>query len=304
VLIATGARYRRLAVPGIDSFVGSGVFYTAPAEAKLVSGRDVVVAGGGNSAGQSVLHLARYARSVMLVVRGDDLESRMSEYLIKAIRRAENVDVRLATEVTEVTGLHNLEGLTIRSLSTGAVESVRAQLVLVMIGALPQTEWLADAVQCDDHGFVLTGGDVAIDGGRRPRRLETSMPGVFAAGDVRHGAVKRVASAVGEGAIAVQLMHEYLAEGEAAEETTPLRATSRGGEAAREPAGASVVRGPALTRTREQTRQFGRKSAGLLNDVAVRPRLAPVTAGPACACRRTTSTNARAAGGGAGPASR
>ena len=216
-LIATGARYRRLEVPGIERFVGAGVFYTAQGEPGLVSGRDVAVAGGGNSAGQAVLHLARYARRVSLLVRGEDLSQRMSDYLVQPIRHAENVDVRLSTEIVEVHGGHHLEGLTVRDRSTGAREHVPAQLLLAMIGVLPQSEWLARAVECDGAGFVLTGADVSSDTGRRPLRLETSMPGVFAAGDVRHGSLKRVASAVGEGAVAVQHVHEYLSGERAAE---------------------------------------------------------------------------------------
>jgi thioredoxin reductase (NADPH) len=211
VLVATGARYRRLAAPGVERFVGAGVFYTAPGEPALVAGRDVAVVGGGNSAGQAAVHLARYARRILLVTRGDRLEAHMSDYLVQAIRRTENVEVRLGAEVAGVVGTHHLEGVTVRDRSSGAVEDVRAELLLALIGALPQSEWLADALECDERGFVLTGVDVTPRGGRSPRRLETSMPGVFAAGDVRHGSVKRVASAVGEGAIAVQLVHEYLA---------------------------------------------------------------------------------------------
>jgi thioredoxin reductase (NADPH) len=142
----------------------------------------------------------------------------MSDYLVQPIRAAENVEVRLATEVVGVRGDHQLEGITIRSRAGGAEEDVPVSLLLVLIGALPQSGWLAGAVACDEQGFVLTGDDVASDG-RRPRRLETSVPGIFAVGDVRHGSVKRVASAVGEGSIAVQLVHEYLASGEAARES-------------------------------------------------------------------------------------
>jgi thioredoxin reductase (NADPH) len=191
--------------------VGAGVFYTAPGEPGLVAGRDVAVVGGGNSAGQAAFHLSRYARRVLLVTRGDRLEDHMSDYLVQAIRRAENVEVRLGAEVAGVVGTHHLEAVTVRDRSSGAVEDVRAELLLALIGALPQSEWLAHALECDERGFVLTGADVAPRGGPPPRRLETSMPGVFAAGDVRHGSVKRVASAVGEGAVAVQLVHEFLA---------------------------------------------------------------------------------------------
>jgi len=209
VLVATGARYRRLAAPGIEPLVGAGVFYFMPADGVLgFTGRDVVVVGGGNSAGQAVLHLARYARRVLLVVRGDNLERSMSDYLVQPIRRAENVEVRLSTEVVGVRGSPRLEGLTLRD-ARGALEEVEAALLMVLIGAEPHSGWLAGAVECDAQGFVLTGDDVsAAADGRRPRLLETSMPGVFAAGDVRRGSVKRVASAVGEGATAVHLVHE------------------------------------------------------------------------------------------------
>lgn len=214
VLVATGARYRRLSAPGIERFVGAGVFYTSPADPVLFSGHDVAVVGGGNSAGQAVVHLARYARRVLLLVRGDALERNMSDYLVQPIRRADNVEVRLSAEVVAARGEHQLEGITVRDRLRGTAEDLPVALLLVLIGALPQSEWLAGAVACDAQGFVLTGGDAATDG-RRPRRLETTLPGVFAAGDVRRGSVKRVASAVGEGASAVQLIHEYLASGEA-----------------------------------------------------------------------------------------
>jgi thioredoxin reductase (NADPH) len=220
VLVATGARYRRLAAPGVESFVNAGVAYTSPGDPRVFSGRDVVVVGGGNSAGQAVWHLARYARHVLLLVRGDALEHAMSDYLVQFIRRAENVEVRLSTEVVGAYGSHQLEGVTVRDHARGIEEQVPTPLLLVLIGAMPQSEWLADAVACDPQGFVLTGDDAAGDG-RRPRRLETSMPGVFAAGDVRHGSVKRVASAVGEGAVAVQLVHEYLSSGDAEGDTVP-----------------------------------------------------------------------------------
>jgi thioredoxin reductase (NADPH) len=221
VLVATGARYRRLAAPGVEGFVNAGVFYTSPADPQLFSDRDVVVVGGGNSAGQAVLHLARYARHVLLLVRGDAIERSMSDYLVQPIRRAHNVEVRLSAEIVGVRGGHQLEAITVRDRARGLEEEVPTTLVLVLIGSLPQTGWLQGAVACDEKGFVLTGDDAATIDGRRRRRLETSMPGVFAAGDARHGSVKRVASAVGEGAVAVQLVHEYLASAEAARETAP-----------------------------------------------------------------------------------
>ncbi len=213
VVVATGARYRRLEAPQVERFVGAGVFYTVSGDPGFVAGRDVAVAGGGNSAGQAVVHLARYARRVVLLVRGPSLEEHMSDYLVQAIRRLGNVEVRLATEIVGVLGDHHVEGLRVRDRARAVLEDVRAELLLVLIGVLPHSEWLAGAVECDDRGFVLTGADVTPRAGRPPLRLETSMPGVFAAGDVRHGSVKRVASAVGEGAIAIQLVHEYLAGG-------------------------------------------------------------------------------------------
>jgi thioredoxin reductase (NADPH) len=214
VLVATGARYRRLTAPGVESFVGAGVFYTSPTDPAPFAGRDVAVVGGGNSAGQAVLHFARYARRVLLLVRGDDLERTMSDYLVQAIRHAENVEVRHSVEIVGAQGEAQLERLTVRD-ARGVVEDLPVRLLLVLIGSLPQSGWLAGAVECDEMGFVLTGEQVTTAGGHRPRVLETSMPGVFAAGDVRHGAVKRVASAVGEGSVAVQLVHEYLGSSEA-----------------------------------------------------------------------------------------
>jgi thioredoxin reductase (NADPH) len=222
VLVATGAHYRRLSAPGVEGFVGAGVFYTSPGDPRLFADHDVAVVGGGNSAGQAVLHLARYARHVLLLVRGDALERNMSDYLVQPIRRAENVEVRLDTEIVRAHGDHQLEGLTVRDGARGVVEEVPATLLLVLVGALPQTGWLAGAVECDERGFILTGEDATGADARGVRSLETSMPGVFAAGDVRHGSVKRVASAVGEGAVAVQLVHAYLSSSEAARESPPV----------------------------------------------------------------------------------
>ena len=230
VIVATGASYRR-AIPRVDRFVGAGVFYTT-FMVQNARGRDVVVVGGGNSAGQAVLHLARGARRAVLVVRADALERSMSDYLVQQIRRSPNIDVRLRAEIVDADGEHRLERVTIRD-ATGATETMTVALVVVLIGVTPHTEWLRGSVERDDRGFVLTGSDLPSTAwklSRSPMRLETSVPGVFAAGDVRHGSVKRVASAVGEGAVAVQHVHESLAslQGDVAVAGAPRRPAGAG----------------------------------------------------------------------------
>jgi thioredoxin reductase (NADPH) len=218
VVVASGIAWRRLGVPRLEALVGAGVFYgAAGAEAKALEGQQVFVVGGGNSAGQAALHLARYAASVTLVVRGPDLGASMSDYLIQEIEEAPNLAVRLRTEVVDGLGGRSLEGLRLRDKADGSTEEVRAAALFVMIGGEPRTEWLAGVAR-DDRGYILTGHDLLGPDGppagwphqRPPLLLETSIPGVFAAGDVRHRSVKRVASAVGEGAVAVQLVHQYL----------------------------------------------------------------------------------------------
>lgn len=219
VLLAMGVTYRRLGVPALEALNGAGVFYGGSAsEAPAMAGRDVYVLGGANSAGQTALHLARYACRVTLVVRAASLATRMSHYLISEIEATANVHVRLATEVVDGGGSGWLEQLVLRDRNSGAEETVPADGLFVMIGAHPHTEWLPADIERDDEGFVLTGGDGTrhdrwpVD--RSPLLLETSMPGVLVAGDVRHGSVKRVASAVGEGSVAVQLLHQlFAAEG-------------------------------------------------------------------------------------------
>jgi thioredoxin reductase (NADPH) len=216
VLLATGASYRRLGVPPLEALRGAGVFYGAAAsEAPLVAGQDVYVVGGANSAGQAALHLARYARRVTLVVRGASLEAGMSHYLVRQIGATPGIAVRTGTEVVDGGGDGRLDHLVLRDRASGGEEKVDAQALFLMIGAQPHTGWLPPAIERDPAGFVLTGADLsaaarrAFD--RAPLPLETSLPGVLAAGDVRHGSVKRVASAVGEGSIAVQLVHRLLA---------------------------------------------------------------------------------------------
>lgn len=216
VIIATGAAYRRLGVPRVDRFSGAGVLYTAGADVALaLRGNNVVVCGGGNSAGQAVVHLAKSARHVMLAVRGKNLSDSMSRYLVDEIRRLPNVEVRYESEVVDAEGERGLEQLTLRHRPTGSVESVSTHALFVMIGAIPYTEWLGDTLERDRNGFIVTDSELSARarrafGQRQPLLLETSMPGVFAAGDVRAGSTKRLASAVGEGAVAIRVVHEYL----------------------------------------------------------------------------------------------
>jgi thioredoxin reductase (NADPH) len=215
VILATGATYRRLGVPELEEMNGAGVFYGGPAsEAHGLKSLEVYVLGGANSAGQAALHLARYARRVTLVIRAQSLAAGMSHYLARQVEVTSNVDVRLGTEVVGGGGDGWLEHLVLRT-ADGEEETVPAEGLFPMIGARPRTDWLPDGIARDSRGFVLTGPDLGDGNGwpleRSPFLLETSMPGVFAAGDVRHGAVKRVASAVGDGSIAIQLVHGLLA---------------------------------------------------------------------------------------------
>jgi thioredoxin reductase (NADPH) len=229
VIIATGARYRRLGIPSLEALVGTGVYYTT-FDSRLARGQDVHVAGGGNSAGQAAVYLARHARHVTLLVRADALEKGMSDYLVQQIRQTANIEVRLGCEITGGGGAHRLESLTLSSVRGAGTETVPARMLFVLIGALPHTDWLAGTQVRDDRGFILTGADLPSGSwplSRRPKRYETSLPGVFAAGDVRHASSKRVASAVGEGSVAVQYVHEYLTEAaaaSAAREAAPARA--------------------------------------------------------------------------------
>jgi thioredoxin reductase (NADPH) len=214
VVIATGAAYRRIEVPAIERLVGAGVFYTAIGQdTRIIKGHDVFVAGGGNSAGQAVVHLAKNARKVVHLVRGHSLGKHMSDYLVQEIMRSPNVEVMLDAEIVDAAGEHALERITVRQ-SEGKTKTFDAEMLFVLIGAEPHTRWLEGTLARDHQGFILSGDDVPIQ--FRPFRLpvarfETSLAGVFAVGDVRAGSVKRVASAVGEGASTVQQVHEYLA---------------------------------------------------------------------------------------------
>jgi thioredoxin reductase (NADPH) len=212
VVLATGIEWRRLGVAPIEALVGSGVFYgAAVGESRAMQGQDVFIIGAGNSAGQAALNLAKHARSVTLLVRGDAIASTMSSYLIRAIESTPNVAARCRTEVVDGGGNGTLEYLTLADRSAGTTERVAANALFIMIGGDPNTQWLPDGIARDDHGYLLTGSLAGPHPAQAERlTLETSMPGVFAAGDARHGSIKRVASAVGEGATVVWMVHEYL----------------------------------------------------------------------------------------------
>ena len=216
VILATGASYRRLGIESLQALTGAGVFYGGSAsEAPGMTGKDVYVLGGGNSAGQAALHLARYAASVNIVVRAQSLEARMSHYLVRTIEAAPKIEVHTGTEVVGGGGEGHLAELVLRESASGEETTVAADALFVLIGARPQTEFLPPEIARDEHGFLRTGDDLTSDEWpleRSPLGLETSMPGVLAVGDVRHGSVKRVAAAVGEGSVAVQLVHRLVEE--------------------------------------------------------------------------------------------
>jgi thioredoxin reductase (NADPH) len=218
LVIATGVSVRELEVPGIKAVTGAGVYYgAARTEAANYKGEHVFVVGGGNSAGQGVVFLSQYAKQVSMLVRGT-LATSMSRYLIEQIEKCGNVEVRLASEVVEVHGSERLEAITIRNRETDGTRREQTPAMFVFLGASPHTEMLGDLVTLSPDGFVLTGPDLFVNGKRHPEwklkrdpyLMETSVPGIFAAGDVRHGVIRRVASAVGQGSAAISFVHEYL----------------------------------------------------------------------------------------------
>jgi thioredoxin reductase (NADPH) len=221
LMIATGVQWRRLEAPGIDRLQGAGVYYGGGAtEALSCKGEMVYIVGGANSAGQAAMNFSKYAERVVILIRGDSLSSTMSQYLIDQIKETPNIQLWTHAGVAEVHGETRLEEISVLCSDTGKVERVPASSMFIFIGALPRTDWLAGTVERDERGFLLTGPDL-MHGGERPKGwtpdrdpflLETNVPGIFAVGDVRHGSVKRVASGVGEGSVAVQFIHQYLSK--------------------------------------------------------------------------------------------
>jgi thioredoxin reductase (NADPH) len=221
LLIATGVQWRRLEAPGIDRLQGAGVYYGGGStEALSCKGEIVYVIGGANSAGQAAMNFAKYAERVVIVVRGSSLSSTMSQYLIDQVKETPNIQIWANASVQEAHGETHLEEISFLCSDTNKVERVPASAMFIFIGALPRTDWLAGVVERDDRGFILTGPDLIREGQhpkgwaleRDPFLLETNVPGIFAVGDVRHGSVKRVASGVGEGSVAVQFIHQYLSK--------------------------------------------------------------------------------------------
>jgi thioredoxin reductase (NADPH) len=221
LILAMGVQWRRLAAPGLDRLQGAGVYYGAGStEAMACEGEDVYIVGGANSAGQAAMNFSRYAKRVVMLVRGDSLASTMSRYLIDEIEKTANIGVEFNSSVVEAHGDARLEGISVLCATSGETTVVPACSLFIFIGAEPKTGWLGDIVERDERGFILSGPDLKKNGklpsgwplARDPGLLETSMPGIFAAGDARRGSVKRVASGVGEGSIAIQFIHQYLAD--------------------------------------------------------------------------------------------
>ena len=219
LLIATGVSYRKLEAEGIDELTGAGIYYgAAMSEGESVKDKEVAIIGGANSAGQAAMYFSRFAKNVTMIIRGDSISSSMSQYLIDQIHGTPNIKIVTNTEIKEAGGTTRLEYLKIFHKDNQKEETIPASAMFIFIGAMPHTDWLCEQVARDTHGFILSGADINLNGktpvnpgpDRNPYMLETSVPGVFVAGDVRHGSVKRVASAVGEGSMAVMFIHRYL----------------------------------------------------------------------------------------------
>jgi thioredoxin reductase (NADPH) len=220
LIIATGVSYRKLDIPGIEKFTGAGVYYgAAMVQALSYKGENVCIVGGANSADQAAIHFSKYASKVIMLVRGDSLTKGMSQYLVDQINETKNIDVMLSSNIQAVNGEERLESVTVCNSKNGENTTFPISSIFIFIGAQPRTDWLSGVIERDRNGFILTGPDLMPDRNSRPRGwtvdrdpflLETNIPGVFAAGDVRLGSVKRVASGVGEGAIAIQFVHQYL----------------------------------------------------------------------------------------------
>jgi len=219
LLVSSGVSYRKLEANGISQLTGAGIYYGAAlSEGESVKDKDVYIIGGANSAGQAAIYFSRFALSVTMLIRGESISATMSQYLIEQIAATENIKVRTNTELKEAVGSSRLESLILTRDNGQAQETVSASALFIFIGAVPNTDWLGDQIARDSHGFILSGSDINSNGqrmttstpNRMPYMLETSSPGVFVAGDVRHGSVKRVASAVGEGSMAVMFVHQYL----------------------------------------------------------------------------------------------
>jgi len=221
LLLAMGVQWRNLDIPGVDRLQGAGVYYGGgTSEALSCKGETVYIIGGANSAGQAAMHFAKYAEKVVMVVRGRSLATTMSHYLIEQIQKTSNIEVWNCAQVTAVHGETRLTGITVQREGVDGLQELSASSLFIFIGALPRTEWLGDLIERDERGFIISGPDLIRDGkrpaswtlDRDPGLLETNVPGIFVVGDVRHGSVKRVASGVGEGAVVVQFMHQYLAK--------------------------------------------------------------------------------------------
>ena len=214
IVLSLGVSYRRLDIENCETFIGAGVYYgAARTEAMTTVGRDIFIVGGGNSAGQAAMFFANYAKSVTILVRGKNLAESMSQYLIDELATRENVSIRPCVEVVGMSGNGALESITLRHCDSDDRETLDAGALFIFIGAEPKTQWLPESIAKDKWGFILTGRDIPKDRwplGRSPFLLETSVPGIFSAGDVRHGSIKRVAAGVGEGSMSIAFIHQYL----------------------------------------------------------------------------------------------